>query len=169
MEWECTVIMYTVTQIFCQRWSFWNILGACDFPTEWLLIQTNVYFKKKKEVTKCFIDKENKSCLLTDCRLFLPRCNVRNARNRLASQTGMCSILLPVRFNTWRYIRFSRPSILVIRLYDRFRSFSFRHLSSFSILSIMLLLRLSCCSFFNLSRFSMYCKQDTFKLSTHFS
>lgn len=158
MEWECQVIIYTMMQIFCQRfclkdfWSMWFFKWMDVNSMKWMFI-------KQKEVTECLFDKKKISCLLTDCRLFLPRCNVRNARNRLASQTGMCSILLPVRFNTWRYIRFSRPSILGIRLYDRFRSFSFRHLSSFSIFSIMLLLRLSCCSFFSLSRFSMYCKQ----------
>lgn len=159
MEWECQIIIYTMMQIFCQ-WFCLKDFGSMSFSS-WMDINSmkRMFICEKKKVIECFIDEKKKSCLLTDCRLFLPRCNVRNARNRLASQTGMCSILLPVRFNTWRYIRFSRPSILGIRLYDRFRSFSFRHLSSFSILSIMLLLRLSCCSFFSLSRFSMYCRQ----------
>lgn len=132
---------------------------------EYVIFQLNgnecLFVKKKKrkeKVIECFIDKKKKFCLLIDCRLFLFRCNVRNVRNRLVSQIGMCSILLFVRFNIWRYIRFLRFLILGIRLYDRFRFFSFRYLFSFLIFLIMLLLRLSCCSFFSLFRFFMYCK-----------
>ena len=71
----------------------------------------------------------------------------------------MCSIWLPVRLSTCRQVRFSRPSILVMLLYDRFSSLSLISLSSRSIRSTMFVLRFSTCSLFRRSRFSMYWNQ----------
>ena len=96
---------------------------------------------------------------LTDCRLLRPRCSVRSALSRLPIHTGMCSIWLPVRLSTCRQVRFSRPSILVMLLYDRFSSLSLISLSSRSIRSTMFVLRFSTCSLFRRSRFSMYWNQ----------